>query len=118
MDGIDWLSNAEYLVLAPLEGEEPRPLWEVSEDFLNCVVDEPPTPVQVVALLGPALTSLAARGLVEVRRFRAWPASWSQGVSMDTAYLVSESRRIDAWSHSTTRDVLVANITEAGINCL
>ncbi|MER7276305.1 hypothetical protein ABT369_17820 [Dactylosporangium sp. NPDC000244] len=119
MAEIDGLTNAECLVLDPLDSDTPRPLWEVSEDFVVSAVGEPPTKDQIAELLGPALVSLVSYGLVEVRRFADWPSLWEEGVPMDTGRLAAESRRPEIWSRSTTRvEVLAANITEAGIRWL
>ncbi|MFE9201165.1 hypothetical protein [Micromonospora sp. NPDC007230] len=116
MADLDGLANTEYLVLSPLEGDTPRPLWEIAEAFIDCVVGELPTTEQVAALLGPALASLTAYGLIGVRRFDAWPASWEQGA--DVVDLGSDSRCVDIWSRTRTRDVLVAHITQVGAEWL
>ncbi|MER7586923.1 hypothetical protein ABTW72_05225 [Micromonospora sp. NPDC127501] len=112
MVDLDGLTNAEYLVLSPLEEDTPRPLWEIAEAFIDCVAGELPTTEQVAALLGPALASLAAHGLIEIRRFGAWPAPWEQGA--DVVELGTDSRCVDIWSRTRTHDVLVARITEVG----
>ncbi|MFD0582251.1 hypothetical protein [Dactylosporangium darangshiense] len=118
MSEIDGLTNAEYLVLGPLEADAPRPLWEIAEAFLGGVVGERPTLERIAELLGAALASLAAHGLIEVRRFDIWPAPWDQGSPVANEHLVSESQRSDVWSRSMTHDALAAVITEVGIRWL
>jgi hypothetical protein len=102
----EWLDNSEVLVLQPLE-DSPLPLWELrwhEETTLQRLAD----------ILAPALISLAARGLVEVRRFRRWPAQWEEGVLLTGEDLARESTRAEVWSASPTDAVLAAHITEAG----
>ncbi|MBO3744133.1 hypothetical protein [Actinoplanes flavus] len=102
----EWLDNAEVLVLQPLE-DSPLPLAELRW--------HEETPLQQLAdILAPGLISLAARGLVEVRQFRNWPARWDEGVPLTGDDLVRESTRAAVWSDSPKGVVLAARITEAG----
>ncbi|SBT45443.1 hypothetical protein [Micromonospora auratinigra] len=110
------LTDAEYLVLSPLEGDLPLPLGEIADAFLACVAGEPPTTAQVAALLGPALAALAAHGLTAVRRFDSWPARWEHGA--EVVDLGGDGGRVDIWSRTRTHDVWVARITEAGTGWL
>jgi hypothetical protein len=102
----EWLDNSEVLVLQPLE-DSPLPLWELRWH-------EEPTLQQLADILAPGLISLAARGLVEVRRFRSWPAQWEDGVLLTGKDLARESTHAEVWSAGPTDAVLAAHITEAG----
>jgi hypothetical protein len=66
----EWLDQSEVLVLDPLE-DSPLPLWELRWH-------EATTLQELADILAPGLISLAERGLVEVRRFRNWPAEWGR----------------------------------------
>src|SRR5690242_19262860 len=85
----EWLDNSEVLALQPLE-DSPLPLWELRWH-------EETTLEELAAILAPGLVSLAARGLVEVRRFRAWPAPWDDGEPLADDDLARESTRIEVW---------------------
>jgi hypothetical protein len=102
----EWLDNSEVLVLQPLE-DSPLPLWELRWH-------EETTRQALAATLAPGLISLAARGLLEVRRFRTWPAQWDDGQALTEEDLARESRRVEVWSEGTGDAVLAAHITEAG----
>jgi hypothetical protein len=102
----EWLDNSEVLVLQPLE-DSPLPLWELRWH-------EETTLRQLTDILAPGLVSLAARGLVEVRRFRSWPAQWEEGVPLAGDALARESTRAEMWSSDPEGAVLAAHITEAG----
>jgi hypothetical protein len=110
----DGLTDGEYLVLAPLECGEPRPLFEIADDFVRCVVGAMPTLKQIAAVLGPGAASMAARRLIEVRRFQFWPMPWPDGVPAAAAELGATG----IWSEADGGDVLVARITEAGLRSL
>lgn len=107
---MEGLSDGEYLVLAPLEGGEPRPLFEIADDFVRCVAGTVPTMKQIAAVLGPGVTAMAARRLIEVRRFPFWPMPWPDGVPAAGP----ELRPARVWAEPAGGDVLVARITEAG----
>lgn len=94
------------LVPQPLE-DSPRPLWELRWH-------EQTTLQQLADILGPGLHWLAAQGLIEVRRFRAWPARWEEGVPLTGDELQRDSAQADAWSAGPSDTVLAAHITEAG----
>jgi hypothetical protein len=103
----EWLNRSEVLVLDPLE-DSPLPLWELRWH-------EATTLQELADVLAPGLISLAARGLVEVRRFQNWPAQWDRGVPLTGDDLARECTRADVWSDDATRAVLAAaHITEAG----
>ena len=61
---------------------------------------------------------MEARGLVEVRRFRFWPARWDEGEPLTGDELAQESARAEIWSEATAEGVLAAHITEAGYRFL
>ena len=107
MDKGEGLDNAEYLVLGELE-TSPRPLRELG--WL-----EAPSRQVVAEVLGPGLVSLAARRLIEVRYFDRWPARWEEGIAVGGSDLRRVSSRVEAWTDHSTRGVLAAHITEAGI---
>jgi len=86
----DWLDNAEVLVLQPLE-DSPQPLWALRWH-------EETTLLALAAFLAPGVISLEARGLVEVRRFRLWPARWEDGEPLTGGELARESNRAEIWS--------------------
>ncbi|GAA0577619.1 hypothetical protein GCM10010172_72990 [Paractinoplanes ferrugineus] len=102
----EWLDDSEEQVLQPLD-DSPQPLWELRWHKQT-------TLGQLADILAPGLISLAARGLVEVRRFPRWPAPWTEGVLLTGEELAQESRRAEAWSDRTTETVLAAHITAAG----
>jgi len=106
----DWLDNAEVLVLQPLE-DSPQPLWALRWH-------EETTLLALAAILAPGLISLEARGLVEVRHFRFWPARWDEGEPLTGDELAQESARAEIWSEATAEGVLAAHITEAGYRFL
>ncbi|WP_203931421.1 hypothetical protein [Virgisporangium ochraceum] len=108
MDDDGWLTNAEDELLGPLE-DSPLPLWEIRGGHV--------TTGRLEAYLVPGLTSLAARGLIEVRRFDGWPQSWDRGSPMAGEDLLRYCRRLDAWSPGAT-PVLAAHITPEGRRCL
>jgi hypothetical protein len=102
----EWLNHSEVLVLVPLE-DSPLPLWELRWH-------EAATLQGLADILAPGLISLAARGLIEVRRFHHWPAHWDEGTPLIGDDLARESTRVEVWSDDTTHAVLAAHITEAG----
>ncbi len=102
----DWLDNSEVLVLQPLE-DSPLPLWELRWH-------EETTLQQLADILAPGLISLAARGFVEVRQFRNWPARWDEGIPLTGDDLARESTRTGVWTDRPEGAVLAAHITEAG----
>ncbi|GAA0575961.1 hypothetical protein GCM10010172_70870 [Paractinoplanes ferrugineus] len=110
---MEGLTDGEYLVLAPLEAGEPRPLFEIADDFVRCVVGTLPTIEQIAAVLGPGAVSMAAHRLIEVRRFQFWPMPWPDGVPTTPADLGTAA----IWSEHDG-DCLVARITEAGLRWL
>lgn len=110
MGSDEGLNLGEELVLCSLE-DSPVPLWELGWT-------EAPSRQRVAAILGPGLVSLAARGLIEVRRFDCWPASWEQGLPVTGDDLLADSRRVEVWSDDPARTRLAAHITEAGIRYL
>src|SRR5437773_2402974 len=109
MAEIDGLTHPECAVLDALYGLDGHtPLWEIAEGFANSVVGGPPDTAWIATLLSPALASLAANGLMEVRRFATWPAPWEQGTPVHADHLLSESKRPGDWSRNAVpRDVLV-----------
>ena len=107
---VDGLTDGEYLILAPLEGGEPRPLFEIADDFVRCVAGTLPSIAQIAAVLGPGAAATAARRLIEVRRFPFWPMPWPDGVPATA----SELRPAGIWAEPSGGDTLVARITEAG----
>ncbi|MEU7875976.1 hypothetical protein [Dactylosporangium sp. NPDC049140] len=100
------LDHSEVLVLDPLE-DSPLPLWELRWHDAT-------TLQELADILAPGLISLAARGLVEVRRFHNWPAQWDQGAPLTGDDLARESTRAEVWSDDAAHAVLAAHITEAG----
>ena len=70
------LTDGEYLVLAPLEGGEPRPFSEIADDFIRRVAGTVPTMKQVAAVLGPGVISAAEDGDVLVARITAAGVRW------------------------------------------
>jgi hypothetical protein len=103
--GDEWLDRSEVLVLDPLENS-PLPLWELGW--------REATPQELADILAPGLISLAARGLVEVRRFHPWPAQWDQGVLLAGDDLARESTHPEVWSDDAAHAILAAHITKAG----
>jgi len=69
----------------------------------------------VAEVLGPGLVSLAARSLIEVRRFDRWPAQWEEGIPVVGDDLRHASSRVEVWSDDSTHGMLAARITEGGI---
>jgi hypothetical protein len=102
----EWLDHSEVLILDSLE-DSPLPLWELRWREVR-------TLQELADILAPGLISLAARGLVEVRRFHNWPARWDQGVPLIGDDLARESTRVEVWSDDAAHAVLAAHITEAG----
>ncbi|GAA4974216.1 hypothetical protein [Actinoplanes utahensis] len=102
----EWLDPAEVLVLQPLE-DSPLPLRELR-------LSDETTLRELAGLLAPGLISLEARGLVEVRRFRHWPAQWDDGVPLTGDDLARECGRPEAWSDEPGETVFAAHITRAG----
>jgi hypothetical protein len=74
--------------------DSPLPLWELRWH-------EETTLQALAAILAPGLISPAARGLVEVRRFRTWPAQWDEGQPLSEDDLTRESSRVEVWSVGT-----------------
>jgi len=107
MDDGEGLDNAEYLVLGDLESS-PRPLRVLGWT-------EARSRQMVAEVLGPGLASLAARSLIEVRRFDRWPARWEDGVPVVSDDLRRASSRVEVWSDDSAYGVLAARITEGGI---
>jgi hypothetical protein len=116
---LDGLTHAEYLILAPLDGEAATPLWEIAESFAAGVVGDPPTTEHLASLLAPALASTAVHGLVEVRRFVSWPAPWDRGVPVPAHRVAGESGAARLWSpDASSLEVLAVILTESGYRWL
>jgi hypothetical protein len=110
MNEEEGLDRSEVLVLDSLE-DSPRPCGTSGLGRWSL-------PQQKAGFLGPALVSLVARGLVEVRGFDNWPARWDHGTPVARDYVLFASGRVEAWSGDSTLGVLAAHLTKAGIRYL
>ncbi|MGK5442125.1 hypothetical protein ACSNN7_09920 [Micromonospora sp. URMC 105] len=106
------LTQVEYFVLHESDGDAPLP--EIAYAWLGNGAASP-TVEQAVPALAEALVSLTADGLVEVRRFTTWPASWHGGARVADEHLRAEVTGVAPWLPGPARiGLLVARITDEG----
>lgn len=106
------LTQVEYFVLHESDGDAPLP--EIADAWLDDAAVSP-TVEEAVPALAEALVSLTADGLVEVRRFITWPASWTGGARVEGGHLRAEVTGVAPWLPGPARvGLLVARITDQG----
>ncbi|MEH0843953.1 hypothetical protein V6U81_16335 [Micromonospora sp. CPCC 205711] len=106
------LTPMAHFVLRASDGDAPLP--ELADAWLRAGKQQSRLD-QALPALARALADLVADGLVEVRRFRTWPAGWDGGALVDGDRLDADTRHPGTWLPGPARDgLLVARLTARG----